>query len=114
MLSLDAPRVYVSPSSPFTIKPGPKFLLHCSAEGRPSPALQWYKNGQPYTTATTLSVQQIFVPRNSPSDSALYVCLAVNKIGEDIKSNNVSIDFKGDALIGLVMNKLQHKIFLYI
>ena len=98
MLSLDAPRVYVSPSSPFTIKPGPKFLLHCSAEGRPSPTVQWYKNGQPYTTATTLSVQQIFVPRNSPSDSAQYQCVAVNKIGDEIKSNNASIDFTGNYL----------------
>ncbi|XP_065894569.1 hemicentin-1-like [Dysidea avara] len=89
-----APRVYVSPSSPFTIKPGPKFLLHCSAEGRPSPTLQWYKNGQPYTTATTLSVQQIFVPRSSPSDNALYQCVAVNKIGGEIRSTNASIDFQ--------------------
>jgi len=96
-LFADAPRVYVSPSSPFTIKPSSKFLLHCSAEGRPSPIIQWYKNGQPYTMATTLSVQQVFVPRSSPSDSALYQCVAVNQIGGEIKSNNASIDFKGKA-----------------
>ena len=93
---LDAPIIHLTPSkSPYTTKVGTKFLLHCLAEGHPSPSVQWFKNGEPYSTLTTRSVQEIYVPRSSPSDSAVYKCVGTNNAGNKMQKSKASIDFKG-------------------
>ena len=94
--SLDAPIIHLTPSkSPYSTKIGPNFLLHCFAEGHPSPSVQWFRNGEPYSTLTKRSLQEIYVPRSSSSDSAVYECVGTNNAGNKIQKFRASIDFQG-------------------
>jgi len=94
---LDAPIVHLTPSkSIYSTKIGPKFLLHCLAEGYPSPSVQWYKNGKPFTILTMKSVLEIYVPRSSSSDSALYECIGTNNAGNKTQRTKASINFQGN------------------
>lgn len=70
-------------------------MLHCLAEGYPPPTVQWYRNGKPYSTLTSRPVQEIYVPRSSSSDSALYECVGTNNAGNKTQTTKASIDFKG-------------------
>ena len=69
--------------------------MHCSADGNPSPSVQWYKDGQPFTAVTSKSTQDVYVPRSSSSDSALYECIATNYPGNVKEQRKNSIDFQG-------------------
>lgn len=92
----DAPIVRITPSkSPYITETGPDFLLHCSADGNPSPSVQWYKNGQPLTVMTLKSSQDVYVSRSSSSDSALYECIATNFPGNKKEQRKADIDFQG-------------------
>ena len=93
---VDAPIVSIIPSkSVYITEVGPDFLLHCSADGIPSPSVQWYKNGQPFTAMTAKSTQNVYIPRSSYSDSALYECIAVNYPGNVKQLRKAYIDFQG-------------------
>ena len=95
-ICLDAPIIHITPSeSPYSTKVGPRFLLHCLAEGYPSPSVQWFKNGEPYSTLTSRSVQEIYVLRTSSSDSAVYECVGTNNAGNETQMSKDSIDFRG-------------------
>ena len=88
--------MHITPSkNPYVTKVGPDFLLHCSAEGRSSPSVQWYKNGQPFSAMTSHSVQEVHVPRSSSSDSALYECIGTNVVGNKTEERKSVIDFQG-------------------
>ena len=93
---IDAPFVHITPSkSPYVTEVGPRFLLHCSADGLPSPSVQWYKNGQPFTAMSLKSTQNVYVSRSSSSDSALYECIATNFPGNEKEERKTAIDFQG-------------------
>ena len=96
MYHIDAPIVHITPSkSPYTTAVGPDFLLHCSADGNPSPTVQWYKNGQPFTAMSLKSSQDAYVPRSSSSDSALYECVGTNYAGNIKEHGKNAINFQG-------------------
>ena len=96
MYHIDAPIVHITPSkSPYNAAVGPDFLLHCSADGNPSPTVQWYKNGQPFTAMSLKSSQDVYVPRSSSSDSALYECVGTNYAGNTKEQRKNVIDFQG-------------------
>ena len=69
--------------------------MHCSADGNPSPSVQWYKDGQPFTAMTIKSTQDVYIPRSSSSDSALYECIATNYPGNIKEQRKTAIDFRG-------------------
>ena len=93
---IDAPIVHITPSkSPYVTAVGPRFLLHCSADGLPSPSVQWYKNGQLFTAMSLKSTQNVYVSRSSSSDSALYECIATNYPGNEKEERKTAIDFQG-------------------
>ena len=92
----DVPIVHITPSkSPYITAVGPDFLLHCSADGNPSPTVQWYKSGQPFTAMSLKSSQDVYVPRSSATDSALYECVATNYAGNKKEQRKNHIDFQG-------------------
>ena len=96
---VDAPIVHITPSkSPYITAVGPDFLLHCLADGNPSPTVQWYKNGQPFTTMSLKSFQDAYVPRSSSSDSALYECVGTNNAGNIKEQRKNVIDFQGTII----------------
>ena len=101
----DAPIVHITPSkSPYITAVGPEFLLHCSADGNPSPTVQWYKSGQPFTAMSLKSSQDVYVPRSSATDSALYECVATNYAGNKKEQRRNDIDFQGTYKI--------HKVYM--
>ena len=101
----DAPIVHITPSkSPYITAVGPKFLLHCSADGNPSPKVQWYKSGQPFIAMSLKSSQDVYVPRSSATDSALYECVATNYAGNKKEQRRNDIDFQGTYKI--------HKVYM--
>ena len=100
MFNIDAPIVRITPSkSPYITKVGPDFLLHCSADGIPSPSVQWYKDGQPFTAMTLESSQDVYISRSSSSDSALYECVATNYPGNKKEQRKAKIDFQGKMIL---------------
>ncbi|XP_043914327.1 hemicentin-2 isoform X2 [Protopterus annectens] len=69
--------------------------LGCYATGIPSPAITWYKNGQPVSRAQGLQILNegttLNIYRVQTEDSGTYSCKAVNKLGEDERHFDVLV-----------------------
>uniref|UniRef100_UPI00358F61D3 roundabout homolog 1-like isoform X3 n=1 Tax=Myxine glutinosa TaxID=7769 RepID=UPI00358F61D3 len=93
------PRILEHPSD-FVVSRGDPATLYCKAEGRPSPSIEWFKDGERLDKAK--DDQRIVLPsgalfflsvlpgRRSKSDEGSYVCVARNYLGE-VTSHNASL-----------------------
>ncbi|OXB81229.1 UNVERIFIED_CONTAM: hypothetical protein H355_014273 [Colinus virginianus] len=98
-----APRIVEHPSD-LLVSRGEPATLSCRAEGRPSPTVEWYKDGErvetdredPRSHRTLLPSGSLFFlrivhGRRSKPDEGIYVCVARNYLGE-ATSRNASLE----------------------
>ncbi|KAK5868780.1 hypothetical protein PBY51_009761 [Eleginops maclovinus] len=98
-----APRIAEDPSD-LIVSKGEPATLNCKAEGRPTPSIEWYKDGERVETdkddprshrmllpSGSLFFLRIVHGRRSKPDEGVYTCVARNYLGEAI-SRNASLD----------------------
>ncbi|XP_061596225.1 roundabout homolog 3 isoform X1 [Cololabis saira] len=98
-----APRVVEHPSD-LIVSKGEPATLNCKAEGRPTPIIEWYKDGERVETdredprshrmllpSGSLFFLRIVHGRRSKPDEGVYVCVARNYLGEAV-SRNASLE----------------------
>lgn len=103
-----APRIVEDPSD-LIVSKGEPATLNCKAEGRPIPAIEWYKDGERVETdrddprshrmllpSGALFFLRIVHGRRSKPDEGVYTCVARNYLGEAI-SRNASLDVASKA-----------------
>uniref|UniRef100_A0A8C4DVD6 Roundabout, axon guidance receptor, homolog 3 (Drosophila) n=1 Tax=Dicentrarchus labrax TaxID=13489 RepID=A0A8C4DVD6_DICLA len=103
MLEDAAPRVIEHPSD-LIVSKGEPATLNCKAEGRPTPMVEWYKDGERVETdredprshrmllpSGSLFFLRIVHGRRSKPDEGVYVCVARNYLGEAV-SRNASLE----------------------
>uniref|UniRef100_A0A3Q0RZP5 Roundabout, axon guidance receptor, homolog 2 (Drosophila) n=1 Tax=Amphilophus citrinellus TaxID=61819 RepID=A0A3Q0RZP5_AMPCI len=97
------PRIVEHPSD-LIVSKGEPATLNCKAEGRPTPTVEWYKDGERVETdrenprshrmllpTGSLFFLRIVHGRRSKPDDGIYVCVARNYLGEAI-SRNASLE----------------------
>uniref|UniRef100_A0A674NNH3 Roundabout, axon guidance receptor, homolog 1 (Drosophila) n=1 Tax=Takifugu rubripes TaxID=31033 RepID=A0A674NNH3_TAKRU len=97
------PRIVEHPSD-LIVSKGEPATLNCKAEGRPSPTVEWYKDGERVETdrdnprshrmllpTGSLFFLRIVHGRRSKPDDGSYVCVARNYLGQAI-SHNASLE----------------------
>uniref|UniRef100_A0A3B3UFK8 Roundabout, axon guidance receptor, homolog 3 (Drosophila) n=1 Tax=Poecilia latipinna TaxID=48699 RepID=A0A3B3UFK8_9TELE len=98
-----APRIIEHPSD-LIVSKGEPATLNCKAEGRPTPTVEWYKDGERVETdredprshrmllpSGSLFFLRIVHGRRSKPDEGVYVCVARNYLGEAV-SRNASLE----------------------
>ncbi|XP_022603168.1 hemicentin-1 [Seriola dumerili] len=77
------------------IKVNSTLTLECAAEAFPTPALQWYKDGQILRADNHVSITAngriVQIKHAQVSDTGRYTCIATNIAGEDEKDFDVNI-----------------------
>ncbi|XP_061637144.1 roundabout homolog 2 isoform X7 [Phyllopteryx taeniolatus] len=97
------PRIAEHPSD-LIVSKGEPATLNCKAEGRPTPTVEWYKDGERVETdkddprshrmllpSGSLFFLRIVHGRRSKPDEGAYVCVARNYLGEAV-SRNASLE----------------------
>lgn len=97
------PRIAEDPSD-LIVSKGEPATLNCKAEGRPTPTIEWYKDGERVETdrddprshrmllpSGSLFFLRIVHGRRSKPDEGVYTCVARNYLGEAF-SRNASLD----------------------
>ncbi|XP_069017391.1 roundabout homolog 2 isoform X8 [Embiotoca jacksoni] len=97
------PRIVEHPSD-LIVSKGEPATLNCKAEGRPTPTVEWYKDGERVETdkddprshrmllpSGSLFFLRIVHGRRSKPDEGAYVCVARNYLGEAV-SRNASLE----------------------
>ncbi|KAJ8257019.1 hypothetical protein COCON_G00191710 [Conger conger] len=100
----DSPPRIVEHPSDLIVSKGEPATLNCKAEGRPSPTVEWYKDGERVETdredprshrmllpSGSLFFLRIVHGRRSKPDEGVYVCVARNYLGEAV-SRNASLE----------------------
>uniref|UniRef100_A0A7N6A2Q1 Roundabout, axon guidance receptor, homolog 3 (Drosophila) n=1 Tax=Anabas testudineus TaxID=64144 RepID=A0A7N6A2Q1_ANATE len=100
----DAPPRIVEHPSDLIVSKGEPATLNCKAEGRPTPMVEWYKDGERVETdredprshrmllpSGSLFFLRIVHGRRSKPDEGVYVCVARNYLGEAV-SRNASLE----------------------
>uniref|UniRef100_A0A8C6SM33 Roundabout, axon guidance receptor, homolog 3 (Drosophila) n=1 Tax=Neogobius melanostomus TaxID=47308 RepID=A0A8C6SM33_9GOBI len=100
----DAPPRIVEHPSDLIVSKGEPATLNCKAEGRPTPMVEWYKDGERVITdredprshrmllpSGALFFLRIVHGRRSKPDEGVYVCVARNYLGEAV-SRNASLE----------------------
>uniref|UniRef100_A0A8C9Y7E8 Roundabout, axon guidance receptor, homolog 2 (Drosophila) n=1 Tax=Sander lucioperca TaxID=283035 RepID=A0A8C9Y7E8_SANLU len=103
MLKDSPPRIVEHPSD-LIVSKGEPATLNCKAEGRPTPTVEWYKDGERVETdkddprshrmllpSGSLFFLRIVHGRRSKPDEGAYVCVARNYLGEAV-SRNASLE----------------------
>lgn len=104
-----APRIVEDPSD-LIVSKGEPATLNCKADGRPTPSIEWYKDGERVETdrddprshrmllpSGSLFFLRIVHGRRSKPDEGIYTCVARNYLGEAI-SRNASLEVASKAL----------------
>lgn len=105
--------------SDLIVSKGEPATLNCKAEGRPTPGIEWYKDGERVETdrddprshrmllpSGSLFFLRIVHGRRSKPDEGVYTCVARNPLGEAI-SRNATLEVAGKALFVIVSLKLE-------
>ncbi|XP_016339041.1 roundabout homolog 2-like [Sinocyclocheilus anshuiensis] len=100
----DSPPRIVEHPSDLIVSKGEPATLNCKAEGRPTPTVEWYKDGERVETdkddprshrmllpSGSLFFLRIVHGRRSKPDEGEYVCVARNYLGEAV-SRNASLE----------------------
>lgn len=100
----DSPPRIVEHPSDLIVSKGEPATLNCKAEGRPTPTVEWYKDGERVETdrenprshrmllpSGSLFFLRIVHGRRSKPDDGNYVCVARNYMGEAM-SRNASLE----------------------
>ncbi|XP_075876405.1 roundabout homolog 1-like isoform X2 [Nelusetta ayraudi] len=100
----DSPPRIVEHPSDLIVSKGEPATLNCKAEGRPTPTVEWYKDGERVETdrenprshrmllpTGSLFFLRISHGRRSKPDEGSYVCVARNYLGEAV-SRNASLE----------------------
>ncbi|XP_053502502.1 roundabout homolog 2-like [Ictalurus furcatus] len=107
----DSPPRIVEHPSDLIVSKGEPATLNCKAEGRPTPTVEWYKDGERVETdkddsrshrmllpTGSLFFLKIVHGRRSKPDEGSYVCVARNYLGEAV-SRNASLEVACKSLI---------------
>ncbi|KAM7399075.1 hypothetical protein PAMP_018368 [Pampus punctatissimus] len=105
----DSPPRIVEHPSDLIVSKGEPATLNCKAEGRPTPTVEWYKDGERVETdkddsrshrmllpSGSLFFLRIVHGRRSKPDEGAYVCVARNYLGEAV-SRNASLEVASDS-----------------
>ncbi|XP_069470643.1 roundabout homolog 3 isoform X2 [Ambystoma mexicanum] len=100
----DSPPRIVEHPSDLIVSKGEPATLNCKAEGRPTPIIEWYKDGERVETdkedprshrmllpSGSLFFLRIVHGRRSKPDEGVYICVARNYLGE-ANSRNASLE----------------------
>ncbi|XP_066534191.1 roundabout homolog 2 isoform X3 [Hoplias malabaricus] len=100
----DSPPRIVEDPSDLIVSKGEPATLNCKAEGRPTPTVEWYKDGEHVETdrddprshrmllpTGSLFFLRIVHGRRSKPDEGVYTCVARNYLGEAV-SRNASLE----------------------
>uniref|UniRef100_A0AAR2LBT8 Roundabout, axon guidance receptor, homolog 3 (Drosophila) n=1 Tax=Pygocentrus nattereri TaxID=42514 RepID=A0AAR2LBT8_PYGNA len=100
----DSPPRIVEDPSDLIVSKGEPATLNCKAEGRPTPTVEWYKDGEHVETdkddprshrmllpSGSLFFLRIVHGRRSKPDEGVYTCVARNYLGEAV-SRNASLE----------------------
>ncbi|XP_051782272.1 roundabout homolog 2 isoform X5 [Erpetoichthys calabaricus] len=100
----DSPPRIVEHPSDLIVSKGEPATLNCKAEGRPTPTIEWYKDGERVETdkddprshrmllpTGSLFFLRIVHGRRSKPDEGSYICVARNYLGEAV-SRNASLE----------------------
>uniref|UniRef100_A0A674IF92 Ig-like domain-containing protein n=1 Tax=Terrapene triunguis TaxID=2587831 RepID=A0A674IF92_9SAUR len=114
-----SPRIVEHPSD-LIVSKGEPATLNCKAEGRPTPIIEWYKDGERVETdkedprshrmllpSGSLFFLRIVHGRRSKPDEGVYVCVARNYLGEAV-SRNASLEVASEWGSGHTPRGLTH------
>lgn len=106
----DSPPRIVEHPSDLIVSKGEPATLNCKAEGRPTPTVEWYKDGERVETdkddprshrmllpSGSLFFLRIVHGRRSKPDEGAYVCVARNYLGEAV-SRNASLEVACESI----------------
>ena len=107
----DSPPRIVEHPSDLIVSKGEPATLNCKAEGRPTPTVEWYKDGERVETdrdnprshrmllpSGSLFFLRIVHGRRSKPDDGSYVCVARNYLGEAV-SRNASLEVARESWV---------------
>uniref|UniRef100_A0A3Q4I3B2 Roundabout, axon guidance receptor, homolog 2 (Drosophila) n=1 Tax=Neolamprologus brichardi TaxID=32507 RepID=A0A3Q4I3B2_NEOBR len=111
----DSPPRIVEHPSDLIVSKGEPATLNCKAEGRPTPTVEWYKDGERVETdkddprshrmllpTGSLFFLRIVHGRRSKPDEGAYVCVARNYLGEAV-SRNASLEVACKSRVSLLL-----------
>lgn len=120
-----APRITEHPSD-LIVSKGEPATLNCKAEGRPTPMVEWYKDGERVESVRedprshriilpngSLFFLRIVHGRRSKPDEGVYVCVARNYLGEAV-SRNASLEVASKWLVYLGLGRPRARVSMYM
>uniref|UniRef100_A0A8C1R583 Roundabout, axon guidance receptor, homolog 2 (Drosophila) n=1 Tax=Cyprinus carpio TaxID=7962 RepID=A0A8C1R583_CYPCA len=72
----DSPPRIVEHPSDLIVSKGEPATLNCKAEGRPTPTVEWYKDGE------RIRGGKLMISNTRKSDAGMYICVGTNMVGE--------------------------------